>query len=140
MKRLVSIDYGTKRIGVAASDLMQCIVSPLGTISSSKTDGERVLLLKELITIAEVEKIIVGNPLHMDGKESLMSSKAREFALLIENTFTIPTLLWDERLTSKQVERLMESEKSSKKKIKQHVDTLSAVLILQSYMSATQPH
>lgn len=135
MKRLIGIDYGTKRIGLSQSDPLQIIVSPIGTINSPLSDEERITLILAKIP-KDISFFVVGLPLSMNGKESSMTEKVRVFASKLESLSQITVKLWDERLSSKQVECLMKGNKVSRKKIKESIDTLSAVVILESYINA----
>lgn len=135
MGRVLGIDFGMKRIGLARSDPMKIIASPLKTIHAGKTLGDTAdLVVKEL---AEVELIILGLPLLLSGKDSDTTKRVREFATLLEEKSGLPLILWDERLTSKQVEKLMIEGNVSRKKRSAHVDTMSATLILQNYLDTT---
>ena len=131
--RVLGIDFGLKRIGLARSDPMQIIASPLKTIFSGKTlEATAALILKEL---EEVETIVVGLPLLLSGKDSEMSTTVRRFAKILQKKSGLPLVLWDERLTSKQVEKVMIEGNVSRKHRSRHVDTMSATLILQNYLN-----
>lgn len=132
MGRIVAIDYGKKRIGLATSDPMGIIASPLGTIEAA-TKPE-VTIERILAAIPECEKIVIGLPLLLSGQDSDTTREVRAFAKLFAEKTSIPIELFDERLTSTEVERRMQEGGLSRKKRAQHTDTLSAVLILQSYL------
>lgn len=135
MGRVLGIDFGMKRIGLARSDPMKMIASPLKTIQAGKTLSDTAdLVVKEL---AEIELIVLGLPLLLSGKDSDTTKTVREFATLLEEKSGLPLILWDERLTSKQVEKLMIEGNVSRKKRSAHVDTLSATLILQNFLDTT---
>jgi putative Holliday junction resolvase len=132
MGRALGIDFGMKRVGLARSDPMRIIASPLKTIAAGKNlEDTADLVVKEL---EEVELIILGLPLLLSGKDSDTTKMVREFATLLEKKSGLPLILWDERLTSKQVEKLMIEGNVSRKKRSAHVDTMSATLILQNYL------
>lgn len=132
MGRVIGIDFGMKRIGLARSDPMKIIASPLKTISAGKTLEETAdLILKEL---EDVETIVLGLPLLLSGKDSETTTMVRKFAEILESKSGLPLILWDERLTSKQVEKLMIEGGVSRKNRAAHVDTMSATLILQNYL------
>lgn len=136
MGRILGIDFGMKRIGLARSDPMKMIASPFKTIQAGKNLGETVdLVIKEL---EEIELIVLGLPLLLSGKDSDTTRKVREFGALLEEKSGLPLVLWDERLTSKQVEKLLIEGNVSRKKRAAHVDTMSATLILQNYLSQVQ--
>lgn len=135
MGRVLGVDFGMKRIGLARSDPMKMIASPLKTIAAGKNLEETAdLVVKEL---EEVELIILGLPLLLSGKDSDTTKMVREFATLLEKKSGLPLILWDERLTSKQVEKLMIEGNVSRKKRSAHVDTMSATLILQNYLDSS---
>lgn len=134
MGRILSIDYGKKRIGIALSDPMKIVASPLKTIHAGKNDKETLALIVQEIESYDLETIIIGLPLLLSGKESETSLLVRKLVATLEEKITTPIILWDERLTSKQVERVMMEGNVKRKKRTEHVDTLSATLILQSYM------
>ena len=135
-KRLVGIDYGRARIGVAKSDPMGIIASPLPTIKAGKNHKESIQ--KILSSIEDpIEVFVVGLPLHLSGRESEMSKEAREFAQLLEEISGKKVHLVDERLTSTLVEKEMGRAGVNRKKRAQNVDALSAVVILQNYLESS---
>ena len=134
MGRVLSIDYGKKRIGLALSDPMKIIASPLKTIQADKNDEKTLALLLQEINEHNPETILIGLPLHLSNEESETSLLVRKLKAALEEKISIPIILWDERLTSKQVERAMIEGDVKRKKRTEHVDILSATLILQSYL------
>lgn len=132
MARIVGLDFGTVRIGVAISDEKQIIARPLG-ILHNKSDffSQLQKLLKQE---GAIEKIIVGLPLKLSGQDSHMTQNARQFAKKLEENLHLPIELWDERLTSAFVERSLVDAGVRRKQRAALSDTLSAVLILQSYL------
>lgn len=134
MGRIFSIDYGKKRIGLALSDPMKIIASPLKTVHAGKNAQETLDILLKEIAAHDIETIVIGLPLHLSNEESETSLLVRKLKEDLEAKISIPIILWDERLTSKQVERVMIEGNVKRKKRSQHVDILSATLILQSYM------
>ena len=136
MGRILAIDFGMKRIGLARSDSMKIIASPYKTILAEKNlEATANLILQE---IEDVELIVLGLPLLLSGQDSETTKQVRAFASCLEKKMTIPLLLWDERLTSKQVEKLMSEKGVKRKNRSSHVDQLSATLILQSYLDASR--
>jgi len=131
--RILGIDYGSVRTGVALSDQLGMMAHPLEPlkISSMKEllDAIAALALKN-----GVEKIVVGLPKHMNGDESDSSRKARELASELEKKLGIPVILYDERLTTSAAERLLIETDMSRKKRKEKIDSLAASLILQGYL------
>lgn len=137
MGRVLGIDFGKKRIGLARSDPMKMIASPFKTIQAGNTLEETAdLICQEL---EGVETLVMGLPLHLSGKESEMTSLVRELVPLLERKSGLPLILWDERLTSKQVEKLLIEGGISRKKRTAYVDQMSATLILQNYLDSLEP-
>ena len=139
MTRVLGIDFGLKRIGLALSDPSKLIASPLKILYAAKTLEQTVtLLLKEIEELKNsnriIETIVMGLPLLLSGKDSDTTRTVRQFATLIETASTLPLVLWDERLTTTQVENILKEDKMSRKKRTKHLDTMSATLILQTYL------
>lgn len=134
MGRVLSIDYGKKRIGLALSDPMKQIASPLKVVQAGKNEKETIELLLREFEMHNLDVILIGLPLHLSNQESELSAIVRKLKTALEKKISIPIILWDERLSSKQVERVMIQGKVKRKKRSKHVDMLSATLILQSYL------
>lgn len=132
MGRIVGLDFGTVRIGVAISDERHILARPLGMLQN-KSDFS-LQLQKLLKQEGSIEKIVIGLPLKLSGQDSHMTQAAREFAKMLEEMTQLPVELWDERLTSALVERSLTDAGMRRKQRAQHSDTLSAVVILQSYL------
>jgi len=133
--KIMGLDFGLKRIGVALADTLTNIGIPYGAVDA----GERRRALEELRLIAEregVSKIVVGKPLGLDGKFGDMARRAADFARELGAYADVPTVLWDERLSSRQAERLFKSGgvKASKRRRRGDVDALAAAIILESYL------
>lgn len=131
--RYIGIDYGRARIGVAKSDPMGILASPLPNIQASKKHEESI---KKIIACTNdpIEAYVIGLPLHLSGQESEMSREVRAFAELLEKLSGKKVHLMDERLTSTLVEKEMGRAGVNRKKRAQKVDSLSAVLILQNFL------
>ena len=133
--RVMGLDVGEKRIGVALSD-------ETGTIAQGKGVLRRRTLEEDTKHLAEkarawgVTQIVVGLPLNMDGTEGKQARAVREFAQALEGVAGIPVELWDERLTSAEAERVLLEANFSRRKRKGLRDELAAVLILQSWLDA----
>ncbi|MCH9609924.1 MAG: putative pre-16S rRNA nuclease [Chlamydiales bacterium] len=135
MGRVASIDFGLKRLGVALSDPNKILATALGTVIAGKNSEETAQKLLDFLKPHDIETIIFGNPLHMNGKVSFLADEVQHFISLFEKKTSIPIRLWDERLTSLQAERTMKSAGMTRKKRAKVVDSLSAVILLQSYLS-----
>jgi putative Holliday junction resolvase len=133
MARILAVDYGTKRVGLAVTDPMQIIASTLATVRAH----ELMAYLKEYIAKEPLECIVVGKPLQMDGTDSESAKHVEKFISLLAKHFPeLPIKRIDERLTSRMAKASM-LEMGLKKKDRQkkeNVDQISAVLILQTYM------
>ncbi len=134
MFRIMALDYGTVRIGIALSDLTQIIANGYENYqrTSLKNDLNH---LKQIINENKVGKIVVGLPLNMDGSESSQTLKTKEFIEILRNEIpNIPIEVLDERLTSMVAEKLLISADISRAKRKQVIDKMSATIILQDYL------
>ena len=131
--RVLAIDHGTVRIGLAISDELKMIAQPLEFIPAEPFSGflDR---LKELLRKYEVELILLGMPRNMDGSYGEASIKVKEFEAVLKNTITAPVKTWDERLTSVQANRALTQGRAKKKKKRLNVDSMSAAILLQSYL------
>jgi len=131
--RVLAIDHGTVRMGIAMSDELKMIAQPLEFIPAEPFSGflDR---LKELLREYEVELILLGMPRNMDGSYGEASMKVREFEAVLKNSITAPVKTWDERLTSVQANRALTQGRVKKKKKRQNVDSMSAAILLQSYL------
>jgi putative Holliday junction resolvase len=132
--RLLGIDYGRVRIGVAVSDETRMIARPLCCLEYKKDFIEK--LQKELKPLLPIDEVIIGLPLDMRGKDSAMTEEVRKFATYLEQGLRIPIKLWDERLTSAQAERQLRDAGMKRKERAEFNDTLAAALILQSYLDS----
>ena len=134
-KRILALDVGSKRIGVAVSDPLGITAQGLDTIQrqNKRRDLEA---LGQLLAKYEVREIVVGLPLRLSGAEGTQSEKMRVFADLLRAHFGVTVHLWDERWTSTEANRLLRETDLSIKKRGQAVDRMAAILILQSWMEA----
>ena len=137
MKRIIGIDYGEVRIGLALSDPLQIFASPLKTIEAKHSLQETAQAIAKEISLHEpIEKIVLGLPLMMSGKESPGSIKVRELAKFLEELTKKPVILWDERLTTAQVEKTLKEAEMSRKKRALYLDAMAASAILQSFLDS----
>jgi putative Holliday junction resolvase len=136
LMRVMAFDYGTKRIGIAVTDPMQIIATGLDTIHPLKI----IDYLKTYLQSEEVERFILGEPKQMDNTPSQSAIHVKGFAKLLKKTFPeIPVEMMDERFTSKMASATIAQSGMGKKarQNKELVDTISAVILLQSWMSRT---
>ena len=134
--RILALDHGTVRIGVALSDELKMIASPLEFIPAEPF-ADVLTRLKALIREKEVELIVIGMPRNMDGSYGPAAEKVREFATALKDALAIPLKMWDERLTSTQANRMMTESGVKRDKRKEKVDGMAAAIFLQSYLDAT---
>ena len=133
--RVLAIDHGTVRMGIAMSDEFKMIAQPLEFIPA--VPFSRFLdRLRELLREYEVELILLGMPRNMDGSYGEASLKVREFEAVLKNSITVPMKTWDERLTSVQANRVLSEGRAKKKKKRQNVDAIAAAILLQSYLDS----
>ncbi len=127
---LIGIDAGTKTFGLALSDGLRMIASPLETIRRSKFAKDAQHLLA-LIEANEVKGLVLGLPRNLDGTEGPRAQSARALARNLNRLVDLPILLWDERLTTSQAERMLIEADQSRKRRAEVIDKLAATLILQ---------
>ena len=133
--RVMALDVGKVRIGVALSDGLGLTAQPLLTVWR-KTRGEDLGSLLRLIRKHEVTEIVVGNPLHMSGDLSPWAAKVQEFAGELRNRCGIPVQLWDERLSSLAAHEILDEAGYDKRGRKFVIDQVAAVVILRDWMES----
>ena len=133
--RIVAIDHGNKRIGVAISDELKMIAQPLEFIPAKPLYGF-FLRLEELLTDKEVELILVGMPRNMNGSYGPAAEKVEQFVEELKSAFPVPIRTWDERLTSAQANRVLIEADMPRAKRKETVDQMAAAILLQSYLDS----
>ena len=131
--RVLGLDVGSRRIGLAISDPLGITAQGLETMlrRNKRYDFE---YLKRVIRQHQVEEIVVGLPLRMSGAEGIQSDKMNLFAEELRKRFRLPVHLWDERLTSAEANRLLRETDLSIEKRGKAVDRMAAILILQGWM------
>ena len=130
---LVGLDLGTKTLGVAVSDRLKIIASPLLTIQRKGTKKD-ILKLQEILKEYEIGGFILGLPLSLDNSENKQTQLVRNFNSEINNFFKLPSILWDERFSSDVIFKELRKANMSKTKIKNKLDQQSASYILQGYL------
>ena len=133
--RILAIDHGTKRIGLAISDELGIIAQPLEFVLAEPFNKflER---LKEIIEQKQVELLLVGMPRNMDGSYGPAALKVEEFVAVVKAAVVVPIKLWDERLTSAQANRFLIEGNVRREKRKEKVDKTAAAILLQSYLDS----
>ncbi len=135
--RILALDHGTVRIGVAVSDEMKMIATPLEYIPAEPF-ADFLSRLKEIIHEKEVEEIIIGMPRNMDGSYGPAALKVQEFVAVLRDAITIPIKTLDERLTTVQAQRFLIQGNVRRDKRKEKVDKTAAAILLQSYLDSLQ--
>ena len=133
--RILALDPGTKRIGVAISDELKLIAQPVEFISAEPFVGF-LGRLRTLLQEKQVELILVGMPRNMDGSYGPAALKVKAFVAALGNAITTPIKTWDERLTSVQANRLLIQGNVRREKRKSKVDQMAAAILLQSYLDS----
>jgi putative pre-16S rRNA nuclease len=137
-KRILALDYGAKRIGVALSDELGWTAQPLETLNRRTLDQD-IAHIAFLVGTHEVRQVLLGFPIQLDGREGPAIQAMREFQARLERGVTVPVILWDERLTTKTAEDLLIAADVSRKKRKGVVDRIAASILLQSYLKSLEP-
>ena len=135
MKRIMGIDYGDARTGVALSDLLCSIVGSTCVVPSRNTDKA----VADIVRIAkenEVGTIVVGLPRNMNGTEGPRAELCREFAARLERETGLTVVLWDERRTTVEAHNILSQHNYHGKKRKDTVDAVAASLILEGYLNS----
>lgn len=133
--KILAVDLGRVRTGIAVSDPTGFIASPIGTITQRDTD----LLVKQVADIANQQKvteIVVGHPRNMDGSCGESARLAESFAELLADEAGLPVKLWDERMTTMSAIGILNHTNTRGKKRKDVIDTVAATLILQDYLDS----
>lgn len=133
MNRVLALDWGTVRIGLALSDPGGTIASPYDTLPAKPRD-QLIRKLRSIIANEMVDRLVVGLPLHMDGSRGGSAEKAEELANLLREEFTLPVEMIDERLTSFEAERKLREIGRKPSRDKGRVDRVAATIMLQEYL------
>ncbi len=131
MYRIMAVDYGEKRIGIALSDPMRMFAKPFVVVPNTEN------YLHEISKIVEeenVQKIVLGLPLNLKGEDSQKTKEVRVEYEKFNDFFSIPVILWDERFTTVEANEILKKQKYSVKDARKVVDKLAASLILKSYL------
>jgi putative holliday junction resolvase len=135
MVKAIGIDFGLKRTGLAITDDFGIIASPLIAIASEKL----MSFLIDIIPKEKIKVIVLGYPTSMDGSDTHITENVRLFKTALEQEFSLPVILQDERMTSSRaMQAIHQGGKAKQKKNKGLVDTISATLILQDYLESCE--
>jgi putative holliday junction resolvase len=134
-RRVMGLDVGSRRIGVALSDPTQLLASPFGTVQA--TPPERAI--NEIVRLVEqyhVERLVVGLPLTLSGEIGPQAKQVQAFIDTLQARLTIPIEVYDERLTTAEAERLLIEAGLKAAKRKEQIDQVAAMLILQDFLNS----
>jgi len=133
--RILGIDYGDRRIGLAVSDGLALTAQPVGVVTT-RADGGHLKELADVCQEREVGRVVVGMPRNMNGSLGERAKVTLEFVEALRATVDVPVETWDERLTTVQAERSLRARGLTRAKRRARRDTVSAQLILQGYLDA----
>ena len=132
--RVMAVDYGDARTGIAVSDLL-CSIVGSATVIHSKNRDKTISQFLDLIQEKGVGEIVVGLPRNMDGSEGTRAALCRSFAQALEEACGLPVKLWDERRTTVEAHNILSAHNYHGKKRKDTVDAVAASLILEGYLA-----
>ena len=134
MKKIMGVDYGDARTGIAVSDLLCSIVGST-TVIHSRNAEKTIAQIREMVVSQDVGEIVVGLPKNMNGTEGPRAELCREFARMLEEATGLPVHLWDERRTTVEAHNILSQHNYHGKKRKDTVDAVAASLILEGYLA-----
>ena len=132
--RIMAVDYGDARTGIAISDLL-CSITGSTQVIHGRMQEKLIASLVEIAKQNEVGEIVIGLPRNMDGSEGPRAELCRQFAARVEETTGLPVKLWDERWTTVEAHRILNDHNYHGKKRKNTVDAVAASLILEGYLA-----
>ena len=135
MKRIMGIDFGDARTGIAVSDLLCSIVGTTTVIHSRRMEKTLELVCQFIKDNGEIGQIVVGLPKNMDGTEGARAELCREFAEQLQKLTGLPVAMWDERRTTVEAHNILSEHNYHGKKRKETVDAVAASLILEGYLA-----
>ena len=138
MSRLLGIDYGTVRIGLALSDPTRTLASPLPFLENS-SPSQVISTMAALIETHQITGLVIGMPRNMDGTYGPSAQKVRDFIAQIQKSISLPIIPIDERLTTAQASKQLSGIGLNQKQLRKKVDSSSACLILQQYLDRNTP-
>ena len=133
--RVMGVDYGDARTGIAVSDLL-CSIVGTATVIHSRNADKTIAEIQKIIEQSQVGEIVVGLPKNMDGSEGPRAALCREFAKRLEEATGLPVAFWDERRTTVEAHNILSEHNYHGKKRKNTVDAVAASLILEGYLAA----
>ena len=134
MKRIMGVDFGDARTGIAVSDLL-CSIVGTTTVIHSRNMEKTITQICEMVRNSDIGEIVVGLPKNMDGSEGSRAELCREFAGKLEEATGLPVKMWDERRTTVEAHNILSQHNYHGKKRKDTVDAVAASLILEGYLA-----
>lgn len=134
-KRILALDPGSKRMGVALSDELGWTAQPLETYERRSVEAD-VAHIQDLVRQHDVREVVMGMPFHMNGQVGPEAKHVQKFMVALEQALSVPVIAWDERLTTKEAEDILIAANVSRKKRKGAVDRVAAAILLQSYLES----
>lgn len=135
--RIMGLDVGSKTVGIAISDAFGWTAQGIETIKIDESIEQfGINRIGELVKLHEISSFVVGYPKNMNNSIGPRAEASEKFAELLRTTFNMPVFLWDERLTTAAAERMLIQADVSRKKRKQVIDKMAAVMILQGYLDS----
>jgi putative Holliday junction resolvase len=136
--RLLGVDFGHVRIGLAVSDADRKIASPLATYERKSAEQD-ASYLQRLVKEEQIGRLVVGLPVHLDGREGVKAAEARKFGTWLASVTKLPVTYWDERFTTVEAEGFLLGAGLTNKRRKERRDRVAAQILLQSYLEAGCP-
>ena len=137
--RALGVDLGTKRIGLATSDLSGTIATPLSTLERSRSTRSDHASLARIVTDEEVEIVVIGLPIQMNGELGMAAEAAQREAALLATVLDVPVILFDERMTTVAADRALKEANISASRRRRYVDRVAAAVMLQSWLDRGCP-
>lgn len=134
MKRIMGVDFGDARTGIAISDLL-CSIVGTTTVIHSRNAEKTITQICQMVQNSDIGEIVVGLPKNMDGSEGPRAELCREFAQKLEEATGLPIKMWDERRTTVEAHNILSQHNYHGKKRKDTVDAVAASLILEGYLA-----
>jgi putative Holliday junction resolvase len=131
MQRLLAIDFGSRRIGLALSDPLQIIARPFAVLINDESIFQK---LSQIVADEKISRIIVGLPVNMEGEDTPKTLEVRRFTEDLKKKVAIPIEFWDERYTSEEARKVLQDMRIEPHQNKNHIDKVAASLILRDYM------
>jgi putative Holliday junction resolvase len=131
LARIIALDVGSKRIGVAVSDELRILATPRGAIVRTALKRD-LAAIQDLVAKEEAERVLVGYPIGMAGQVTRQTEQTEKFAKVLANELTVPVQLWDERMTTQAAQAIVGTSREAR--VDGRRDAVAAAFILQSYL------